>query len=228
MEKDLFAPIKKYFEALGYTVDGEVKGIDMYMEKDDESTAVELKTTLDFRVVQQAAIRQKICDTVYIGTFCPKDMRSSTFRDKLYILKRLGIGLLLVSKRSGAVSVANEPVVSELSQFRARNKSRKAAVTKEFARRKAKANTGGVTHTKLVTGYREDALLVLNSLCELGGEAKAAEVHKLSGVEKSASILRANFYGWFSRNKEKGTYSLTESGYDALEEFENILSKLLK
>lgn len=227
MEKDLFAPIKEYFEALGFTVDGEVKGIDMYMEKDGESVAVELKTEFDFRVVQQAALRQKICDTVFIGTFTPKDMRSHAFSDKLYLLKRLGIGLIVVSKRSGAVSIVNEPVVSELSAFQARNKARKAAVSKEFARRKTKTNTGGVTHTKLVTGYREDALLVLNALCELGGTAKAIEVHKLSAVDKSATILRSNFYGWFRHNKQEGTYSLTEAGYDALEEFESVLGKLL-
>lgn len=227
MEKDLFAPIKTYFESLGYTVDGEVKGIDIYMEKDGESAAVELKNDLDFRVVQQAALRQKVCDTVFIGTFTPKNMRSHAFSDKLYILKRLGIGLIVVSKRTGEVSLVNSPVVSELSAFQSRSKARKNAISKEFARRRTKANTGGVTHTKLVTGYREDALLVLNALCELGGEAKAIDVHKLSKVDKSASILRGNFYGWFEHHKNKGTYSLTDAGYDALEEFENILGKLL-
>ena len=227
MEKELFPPIKEYFEAQGYTVDGEVKGIDMYMERDGESVAVELKTTFDFRVLQQAALRQKVCDRVYIGTFTPKDMRSPAFRDKLYLLKRLGIGLITLSKRSGAINIVNEPVVSELSSFQSRNKRQKKAVEKEFARRKSKINTGGVTHTKLVTGYREDALLVLNALCELGGEAKAIDVHKLSNVEKSSAILRGNFYGWFSRNRITGTYSLTEAGYDALEEFEEVLKRLL-
>lgn len=227
MEKDLFAPIKGYFEALGYTVDGEVKGIDMYMEKDGEAAAVELKTEFDFRVVQQAALRQKVCDTVFIGTFMPKDMRSRAFNDKLYLLKRLGIGLIVVSERSGAVSLLNRPVVSELSSFQTRNKARKEAISKEFAKRKSKSNTGGVTHTKLVTGYREDALLVLNAVCELGGEAKAVDVRKLSNVEKAAAILRSNVYGWFLHKKQEGTYSLTEAGYDALEEFESILEKLL-
>lgn len=227
MEKDLFMPIKAYFEALNFTVDGEVKGIDMYMEKAGEYAAVELKTTLDFRVVQQAALRQKVCDTVYIGTFCPKNMRSTAFRDKLYLLKRLGIGLITVSKRSGTVNIVNEPVVSELSSFQLHNKSKKDAVTKEFNKRRAKNNIGGVNHTKLVTGYREDALLVLNALCELGGEAKAVEIHKLSGVDKSASILRMNHYHWFLRDRIKGTYALTEAGYDALEEFEEVLKKLL-
>ena len=99
MEKDLFLPIKAYFEAYGYTCDGEVQDIDLYMEKGDESVAVELKQELDFKAVQQAALRQKLTDTVYIGIFKPKDMGRRAFQDKLYLLKRLGIGLIVVSRR---------------------------------------------------------------------------------------------------------------------------------
>ena len=69
MEKDLFSPIKKHFEAQGFVCDGEVDGIDMYMEKDGVNVAVELKVSLDFRVVMQAALRQKLVPYVYIGTF---------------------------------------------------------------------------------------------------------------------------------------------------------------
>ena len=86
MEKDLFLPIKAYFEAYGYTCDGEVQDIDLYMEKGDESVAVELKQELDFKAVQQAALRQKLTDTVYIGIFKPKDMGRRAFQDKLYLL----------------------------------------------------------------------------------------------------------------------------------------------
>ena len=35
MEKDLFNPIKGYFEKQGFVCDGEVEGIDLYMEKGD-------------------------------------------------------------------------------------------------------------------------------------------------------------------------------------------------
>ena len=228
MERDLFEPIKEYFEELGYTIDGEVGGIDMYMEKDDMTAAVELKKTLNFRVVQQAALRQKVCDAVFIGICCPKSMRSASFRDRLYLLKRLGIGLLVVSEKSGSVSLVSEPVVSELSAFQTRSSARREAIHKEFCTRKAKNNVGGVTRTKLITGYREDALLVLNALCELGGEALVSQIRTLSGVDKAASILRLNHYHWFAKGSKKGTYSLTEAAYDALEEFEDVLKKLMK
>ena len=108
MEKDLFGPIKKYFENMGYTCDGEVRDIDLYMKKDGVSVAVELKITLDFKAVQQAALRQKVADDVYIGIFRPKKMNTSAFTDKLYLLKRLGIGLIIVAASTKNVTVVKQ------------------------------------------------------------------------------------------------------------------------
>lgn len=226
MEKDLFLPIKTYFEEFGYTCDGEVNDIDLYMEKDGESVAVELKQTFDFKSLQQAALRQKITDYVYIGIFKPRDLYSRSFKDKIYLLKRLGIGLIVVSKRSHLVEIVSEPVVSELSSFQRSNKNKKAALSKEFQKRKTKSNSGGVTGTKLITSYREDALLVLDALLELGGEASTRQIRAISGVERAQSILYANHYGWFSK-KGNGIYSVEDEGLQAVEEFENTI-KLLK
>lgn len=225
MEKDLFAPIKAYFEGYGYTCDGEVNDIDLYMEKDGESIAVELKQTLDFKSVQQAALRQKVADYAYIGIFKPKDLYSRSFKDKLYILKRLGIGLIVVSKRSKDIEIVSEPFVSELSAYQQRNKGKKKALSTEFQRRKIKNNTGGVHGTKLVTGYREDALLVLTALMKLGGEASTKEIRSLSGIEKATSILYSNYYGWFS-HAGTGRYKVEMAGIKAMDEFRDTISKL--
>ena len=225
MERDLFAPIKSFFEEQGYVCDGEVNDIDIFMQKEEDSVAVELKQTLDFRAIQQAALRQKIVETVYIGTFLPKDRGASSFRDKLYLLKRLGIGLIAVSKRSGEVTVLSEPVVSELKGFQARNKRKKKALESEFKKRRIKSNTGGVTGVKLLTRYREDALLVLNALLVLGGEGAPKDVKRLSFVDKSANILRDNHYGWFSHVRN-GVYSITDQGYQALDEYEEVINQL--
>lgn len=226
MEKDLFAPIKTYFESYGYTCDGEVQDIDLYMEKDSESVAVELKQTLDFKSVQQAALRQKLVDYVYIGIFKPKDLYRSAFQDKLYLLKRLGIGLIVVSKRSKAVEIVSEPIVSELSVYQTRNRGKKKVLSEEFQKRKSKSNVGGVHGTKLITSYREEALLILDALLSLGGEASTREVRSLCGVERTTPILYNNHYGWFSRSGT-GRYSVTEAGLQAVEEFEDTL-RILK
>ncbi len=222
MEKDLFAPIKKYFEQYGYVADGEVNDIDLYMEKGDESVAVELKVNLDFKSVQQAALRQKLVDTVFIGIFKPSDLNSRSFKDKIYILKRLGIGLIVVSKRSHTVEIVSEPVASELDNLKASNKRKKRALSEEFQKRRTKNNIGGVRGTKLITGYREDALLVLDTLAELGGEAKTKQIRELSGIQKSTDIMHDNFYGWFV-NVGRGVYKICQAGYDALEEFEDTI-----
>lgn len=225
MEQALFDPIKNYFSELGYICDGEVKDIDLYMEKDGESVAVELKQTLDFRAVQQAALRQKLVDYVYIGTFMPKDLYSRAGKDKMYLLKRLGIGLIVVSKRSGNVNVVNEPIVTELASFKSRNTAKKKALSAEFNARRVKNNTGGVRGVKLVTAYRENALLVLDALMELGGEGKTAEIKEISGLETVTGILYRNPYGWFAPVSH-GVYKVTEKGMDALEEFTDTIAKL--
>lgn len=224
-EKDLFVPIKNYFELFGYICDGEVEDIDLYMEKGEECVAVELKQTLDFKAVQQAALRQKIVDHVFIGIFKPKDLNSGSFQDKIYLLKRLGIGLIVVSKRSKMVEVVSEPVVTELDVFKSRNKRYKRALSEEFQRRKTKSNTGGVTGTKLITSYREEALLVLDALLTLGGEASTKEIRALCQVPKTTQILYNNHYGWFKK-KGKGIYEVTAVGIHAVEEFETTLRLL--
>jgi len=226
MEKDLFNPIKKHFEAQGFVCDGEVDGIDLYMEKDGMAVAVELKVSLDFRVVMQAALRQKLVPHVYIGTFAVKSTRSSLFRDKLYLLKRLGIGLILVTKSSKAVNILCEPAQPQLKDTASTARKRKH-LKHEFSERRTHLNTGGVNKKKLITSYREDALLVLNTLAEIGGEASPAQVKTLCAVERTYNILYYNHYGWF-KHSSKGLYSITDKGYDALEEFEDVLYTMLK
>ncbi len=226
-EQDLFKPIKEYFESYGYICDGEVEDIDLYMEKGEVSVAVELKKTLDFKALQQAALRQKITDYVYIGIFKPADLYRSSFQDKLYLCKRLGIGVIVVSKRSKALEIVAEPVVTELSVFQKSNKNKKTTLLKEFQKRKTKSNTGGVHGTKLITSYREEALLVLDTLLSLGGEATTREVRNLCKVEKTTKILYQNYYGWFEKTGT-GRYEVTELGLQAVEEFEETLRLLHK
>lgn len=225
MERDLFGPVKEYFEKQGYICDGEVEDIDLYMERGEEHVAVELKVDLDFKALRQAALRQKYVETVYIAVFKPKSLKNTAYRDKLYLLKRLGIGLLLVSKRSLEVQVANEPVVTELSVYQRQNQNKKKKLNAEFSKRRTKNNVGGVRGEKLISAYREDALLVLDACAELGGEVKGREVRKLCNIEKTADILRADYYGWFEKI-ETGVYRVTDAGYAALEEFEDTIYKL--
>ena len=227
MEKDLFLPIKEYFERYGYACDGEVNDIDLYMEKGNESVAVELKQTLDFKAVKQAALRQKITNIVFIGIFKPSNLGTRAFQENIYLLKRLGIGLIVVSKRTNSVEIVSEPIESELSSFKRRNKEKRTVLSEEFQRRKCKNNVGGVRGTKLITSYREDALLTLDALLECGGEATIKEVKAITGIDKTRNILYDNHYGWFSR-LGNGRYAITSNGLEAIEEFEDVMRLLKK
>lgn len=58
LEAELFAPVKRYFKGLGFTVYAEVahyyRGIDLVAVKGDDHVAVELKLTFNDKVVSQA------------------------------------------------------------------------------------------------------------------------------------------------------------------------------
>lgn len=223
-ESDLFGPVKQFFTDDGYCGDGEVAGIDLYLERDGMSTAVELKKTLDFKAIQQAALDQRVCDFVYIGIFRPKDLYSKSGKDKLYLLKRLGIGLICVSARSGRVEVVSEPLVSELSAFQNRHKDKAASVRNEFKNRKARNNTGGVNRTGLLTAYKEQSLLLLYALERLGGTGSGKQLRELTGIEKSRPILYNNYNGWFE-HVSKGLYGVSEKGRAALAAYREEIEK---
>lgn len=215
MERELFQTVCAFFENMGYTCDGEVDGIDLYMQKDGETVAVETKLTLDFRVVQQAALRQKVCDTVFVAIPRPRQMYTAAFRDKLYLLKRLGIGLIVVSGSTGAVEILSPPLVSDLEAYRKRNRNKKEKLQREFQSRTLRRNTGGVSGIKHMTAYREQALLVLSALQALGGQSTTALVRAKSGVQRSTTIMHDDHYGWFEW-AARGTYRLTDAGREAL------------
>lgn len=226
-ESDLFEPIRTYFAEAGYTGDGEVGGIDLYMEKDGLSLAVELKKTLDFKAIRQAALDQRTCDLVYIGIFRPANLYTREMKDKIYLLKRLGIGLLCVSQRTGKTEAVSDPVVSELTSFQKNHKARTDSLKREFRNRKVKNNPGGVRNTKLLTVYREEALLVLEALQRMGGQGTCRQVRDMTGCPRAASILYRNVYGWFE-NTARGEYRLTGDGSRALDEYADTVRLLLE
>ena len=252
MERELSGPIRHFFEEQGYVCDGEVRGIDLYMERGDVRAAVELKETLDFRLVQQAALRQKSVERVYAGIFLPKNIYSQSMKDRMYLLKRLGIGLVTVSKRSGLVQVVLE--AADPPEAAPTDKKEREALSAEFNGRVLKNNTGGVRGEKLMTNYREEALLVLEALLQLEGKAQTPacpmalagseeeektgthaegrepgvfvrRIREASGVDRTAAILHDDHYGWFTHVR-RGVYAVSASGIRAAAEYEEVIRRL--
>ncbi len=229
-ETDLHDPVKNWLKAQGCIVKAEVKTIDMVgLLHEDFVVAIELKLKLNLEVINQAVERQGIADLTYIAVVHDfKSVETKRYKMTLLTLKRLNIGLLLVNFR------ANEPIVVEVlkpenfdfERSRRLKKSKRALLIAEFNKRHGDFNKAGSHKTKLMTGYKEQCLLVAHYMYTLGHDkAKAFETHGFA-PKKVASIFAQNYYNWFFR-RDKGIYGLTDDGLSALIEFSTVLKFLL-
>jgi len=212
LETELFLPVKVFLENQGYQVKGEIGAIDCFAMKNDESIAVELKTTITLKLIYQAIERQKIADFVYIAI--PKKAVKShrgQYKSFLLLLRRLSIGLLIISEQG--LEVLLEAKDYDLNLSKTRNKQTKNKLLSEFRNRKNNENIGGMKGKKL-TFYKEQAIEVLHIIHNHPG-ISPKEIKSLSNNSKVSSILQKNYYGWFMKI-ERGSYTLSEKGLLAI------------
>jgi hypothetical protein len=202
-ETQLFIPVKILLESLGFEVEAEIEHIDMVAKKKDRYIAIELKKELNVQVIAQVLKRQTLTDEAYIATFKPttKVMHSKIYKDKLLILKRLGIGLITVD-RSATIIKESEVVLP-----RKNKKKRKRLI--ETYEQLNKENVGGSHRVKRMTLYRKQAMNIAQ--CIGRNPKKATQIRKETGIDKSYSILYKNYYGWFEA-LGKGMYQLSDLG----------------
>src|SRR5690625_4201730 len=111
-EADLYEPVQHYFQSLGYRVQAEVNDCDVVALKDDSLIIIELKLNLNITLLMQAANRQKLTPDVYIAIPRPKSsLRRRRWRDLVHLIRRLELGLILVSieGRKPSINVVHEP-----------------------------------------------------------------------------------------------------------------------
>ena len=226
-ETDLFLPLKQFYEQLGYSVEGEVKDCDVLVKAGEDFLAVELKKDLNLKVILQAVNRQKLFDLVYIAVPMQKiKPKSRNYLDKLHLLRRLGIGLLLVHTVTGEVVCVQQPVEAERGRVMAAAKKKRAAVIAEFEQRLLKNNTGGAVRKPITTAYREQCYRLAYLLKD--GPRTPAELAETGLVSKRVSaILNANFYGWFEKEK-RGVYRLSPLGREVLKTEKKTFAALMK
>lgn len=210
-ESMLFEPIASYFEELGYKVNGEVNGCDLAATKEDELLIVELKKTINLEVILQGVERQKLGDVVYIAAFKPKNFKKNQrFKRICHLLRRLEIGLIFVSynRKEPVVEIVLTAEPFDRIKSRSTNKRKRNHVLKELQTRKSKT-TGGIHKTKVMTVYRERAIMI-GELLEANGPMAPRKIN-IEELDKKIiySILTKNFYGWFIRI-DKGIYHLSE------------------
>ena len=208
-ETTLYAPVKRYLEALGFTAKGEVCGCDLVALRGDEPPIVvvgELKLAFSLELVLQGVNRTAACDEVWLAVCVTR--RGGRIRDpRVYKLCRLlGFGLLGVSC-TGSVEALVEP-----KPWRPRRDTRRRArLVQEHRSRIGDPAPGGSTKLPIMAAYRQQALACASSLA--GGPRRTSEIR--SAIPVAPSILLRNVYGWFTRIK-RGVYTLTPEGASAL------------
>lgn len=211
-EAELYGPIKRFLEAQGYAVKGEIGDCDIVAVRGDEGpVVVELKAQLNLALVLQAIDRIRVSDAVYIAFRIGKRHSASwRSREKLVtsLLRRLGLGLLTVSTRGTVVAVLDP------APYRPRpDVPRRRRLLKEFAERVGDPEVGGSATRERLTAYRQDALRCAGALA--AGPLKVSVIRDRTGVERAGPILRDNHYGWFTR-VQPGHYDLTPDGHAGL------------
>ena len=223
MEKDMYPIIKKHLEQQGYHVKAEVKDSDVVGIKEDVIIIIEMKSSFTIKLIYQGLKSKGITEYIYLAIPKPtnKIIKSATFKEKIEIIKHLELGLLFVDKDLEKVIVVHNP---ETVDYKTRYKKRNN-LKKEFFLRKTSFNVGGVNRTKIITAYREIALVILYFLKD--GPKKVNEIKNYTKQEKTMSILQKNFYGWFERI-DRGIYKITKAGEEALVIYLDVIENLIE
>lgn len=212
-EVDLYEPVKAHFTELGYAVYGEVKDCDVVALRENELIVTELKLTINVTLLIQAAKRQRITDQVFIAIPKPNySLRSQKWRDLCYLVRRLELGLILVSFQDdeGNAKIVIEPNSFSRKKSMQLSKKRRDSVMKEVQGRSGDFNVGGSTQTSILSAYKENCIHIACCLNRFGQLSPKALRDKGTG-EKTSAILSKNYYGWFER-VERGIYIVSDKG----------------
>jgi hypothetical protein len=209
-ETDLDPPVKRFLEAQGYVVKGEIGACDVLAVRAGEPPlCVELKTTFSLSLVLQGIDRQALTDAVYLAVPPPRRRQRA---DIVKLCRRLGLGVLFVA---GNVV---EAVADPLPYAPRKTPRRTAMLLKEFHQRVGDTAAGGsAVRGGRMTAYRQDALRCLAALGR-EGRASPAAVKAATAVVRAPAILLRDVYGWFMR-AERGVYGVSPKGEAALAAF---------
>src|SRR5258708_7725878 len=208
-EVSLYPAVRRFLEAAGFDVKGEVKGCDIVAVRAGEPltlTIVEMKLGFTLDLLLQATDRMRAADEVWLAV--PATRRGRDRYPRVHRLCRLvGFGLMAVNAARDRVEVLAEP-----APYRPRpDLRRRVRLLSEHARRRGDPTPGGSSRQPVMTEYRQQALACAALLSTGLGRPK-----ELRTVAPDAgTILLRNVYGWFERAR-RGEYRLTDAGEEAL------------
>ena len=210
VETNLYLPVKRFLEGLGFAVKGEIGGCDIVALSRDAVPIVviaELKLVFNLELVLQGIDRAGKCDEVWLAVQSTANGRGRERDRRVHKLcRRLGFGLLAVSPR-GHVEV----VVSPDAAMPRRDQRRRSRLVDEHRKRQGDPTMGGGSRQPIMTAYRQQALACASVLAD--GSQRVRDLRQ--SVPDAPKILQGNVYGWFVR-EQRGIYALTEAGRAAL------------
>jgi hypothetical protein len=211
VETNLYLPVKRFLERLGFQVKGEIGGCDLVALSADCPPIViigELKLAFNLELVLQGVDRAGACDEVWLAVRSAANGRGREHDSRVHKLcRRLGFGLLVVHARGGV-----EIVVSPSAPMPRRDQRRRSCLVDEHRKRQGDPTAGGGSRQPIMTAYRQQALACASALAS--GSQRVRDLRQ--SVPDAPKILQGNVYGWFVR-EERGIYALTEAGRGALE-----------
>jgi hypothetical protein len=205
-ESDLFSPVASLLTSQGFLVQGEIKHLDVFGVKDTLTIGVELKLKMNLKLIYQAVDRLKVVDLVYIAVphQAIKTLKSN-YRLLLGLLRKLEIGLITIQDSQALVVVEATPFDSVKSHQR--NKRKQKGLMKEFLQRVEHPQIGGIKGPRM-TAYRLRAMKIKDVMVQ-GETFTIKQLKALTHIDDVASILRHNYYGWFS-HPSRGLYCLCD------------------
>jgi len=211
VETNLYLPVKRFLERLGFQVKGEIGCCDLVALSADCPPIViigELKLAFNLELVLQGVDRAGACDEVWLAVRSAANGRGREHDSRVHKLcRRLGFGLLVVHARGGV-----EIVVSPSAPMSRRDQRRRSRLVDEHRKRQGDPTAGGGSRQPIMTAYRQQALACASALAS--GSQRVRDLRQ--SVPDAPKILQGNVYGWFVR-EERGIYALTEAGRGALE-----------
>jgi hypothetical protein len=219
-ETVLYPTVKRFLEAAGFQVKGEVNGCDVVAVRDADPVRlaiVEMKLGFNLALLLQAVDRMRMADEIWLAV--PATQRGHDRDPRVRRLCRLiGRGLMAVDAARDRVEVLAEP-----EPYRPRpDQRRRTRLLSEHARRRGDPSPGGSTRQPVMTAYRQKALACAALL--RGGPGRPRDLQTVA--PEAGKILLRNVYGWFERTQRGIPYRLTDAGKAALQRWPDIIAPL--
>jgi hypothetical protein len=210
-ETDLFRPLQIYLQGQGFEVYSEVRGADLLARNEvgenEEWIAIEMKTKMSLKLLNQGVARQESFDTVYLALPLEGGQgRIPGYKELRRTLNRLGLGLLVVRflRQGSRVEILLHP-----GEGKKRNRpSKRRGMIREVDGRYAELNKAGeASKVEKFTAYKQQCLIIAWAVSETGPQGISPKELRAQGLpERCGILLIQNIYGWFER-KSRGSIS---------------------